>query len=305
MKVTLIYNPGAGVNEQPTCEELLDLIRRAGHDATSLSLTQKGWQEALHQPLDVVAVAGGDGTVGVIAKQLERLRTAIAVVPMGTANNIAKTLGLAERPLDQWIAEWSSARRIKFDVGAAAGPWGIRYFVEGLGIGLFTGIMSRLDASGNIEISHLDDAEEKITSVREMLYHRLQSYPAQNLELILDGEPVNGEYILLEMMNTPLVGPNLFLAPDADPGDGFLDVVLVTKVERRKFSRYLRDSIEGSLRIPDFSVRRAREIKMEWTGFAVHVDDDVWPDKGVSFDRHSMTIAVTVNHHAVEFLAPP
>ena len=305
MKVALIYNPGAGVNEQPSCEELLDLIRRAGHDASSLSLTQNGWQEALHRPLDVVAVAGGDGTVGQIVKQLERLRTAIAVIPMGTANNIGKTLALAERPLDQWIAEWSSARRLKFDMGAAAGPWGTRYFVEGLGIGVFTGIMSRLGASGNIEISHFDDADEKITSVLEILHHRLQTYPAQKLELTFDGEPVNGEYILLEMMNTPLVGPNLFLAPNADPGDGFLDVVLVTKAERRKFSRYLRDWMEGKMRSPDFPVHRAREIKLEWTGFAVHIDDEVWPDEGVSFDRHSITIAVTIKDHAVEFLAPP
>jgi diacylglycerol kinase family enzyme len=304
MKVTLICNPGAGVDEPPSCDELLTLIRNAGHDVAPLSLNDDGWEQLLRQPVDLVGVGGGDGTVGQIARQLLGLRIPIAVIPMGTANNVAKSLGLADRPLDQWIAAWSSARRVKFDMGIAAGPWGSKYFVEAMGSGLFTGIMSRLDASGNIEIAHLDDAEEKITSVLEILQHRLQTYPAQKLELTLDGESVNGEYILLEMMNTPLVGPNLFLAPDADPGDGFLDLVLVTRAERRKLSRYLRDWMKGKMHPPDFFVRRAREIRMEWSGFAVHIDDEVWPDKGVSFDRASMTIAVTINRHAVEFLAP-
>lgn len=304
MKVTLIYNPGAGVDEQPSCAEVLALIRRAGHDATSLSLTDERWQEALHQPVDVVAVAGGDGTVGQVAKQLLGLRTAIAVIPMGTANNIAKTLDLVERPLDQWIAGWSSARRVKFDMGVAAGPWGSQCFIEGMGIGLFTGTMSRLDATGNIEIAHLNDTEEKIISVLEILHHRLQTYPTQKLELTLDGDVVSGDYVLLEMMNTRFVGPKLFLAPDADPGDGFLDVVFLPRAERHTFSRYLCDWMEGKMHRPDFFVRRAREIRMEWSGFAVHIDDEVWPDKGVTFDHASMTIAVTVNHHAVEFLAP-
>ena len=305
MKATLIYNPGAGVAEQPSCEQVLGLIRHAGHDVSSVSLTDERCEEELRQPVDLVAVAGGDGTVGQVAKRLLGLRTPIAVIPMGTANNIGKSLGLADRPLSQWIESWSTARRVKFDLGIAAGPWGSQCFIEGMGIGLFTGTMSRLDASGNIEIAHLDHPGKKIISVLDMLCQRLQNYPAQKVELTLDGESMSGDYILLEMMNTRFVGPNLFLASDADPGDGFLDVVFVPSAERRKFSRYLSSWKKGKTRPADFLVRRAREITMEWTGFAVHIDDEVWPDKGVSFDRASMTITVTVDHHAAELLAPP
>ena len=52
---------------------------------------------------------------------------------------------------------------MKFDVGAASGPWGSTYFVEGLGMGLFTDTMSRLDARKNIDIAHHNVAEKKIT----------------------------------------------------------------------------------------------------------------------------------------------
>jgi diacylglycerol kinase family enzyme len=304
MKVTLIYNPGAGVDEQPSCEQILTIARGAGHDVSPLSLADERRAEELRRPVDLVAIAGGDGTVGQIAKRLLGLRIPIAVIPMGTANNIAKTLGLADLPLDHWIESWPSARRVKFDLGVAAGPWGSQCFIEGMGIGLFTGTMSRLDASGNVEIAHLDHAGKKIVSVLDMLCQRLKDYPAQKVELTLDGESIGGDYVLVEIMNTRFIGPNLFLASDADPGDGLFDIVFVPSAGRRKLSRYLSSWKNGKTRAADFLVRRAREITMEWSGFAVHIDDEVWPDKGVSFERASMTITVTVDHHAAEFLAP-
>ncbi len=161
MKVTLIYNCGAGVDEQPNEQEILRLIRNFGHDVHEASLTRGGWEEAFRQPADAIAVAGGDGTVDQVAKSLMRAGTPIAVLPLGTANNIAKTLGLMNRPLDQLIASWPTARHVKFDVGTATGPWGTKHFVEGIGIGLFTGTMSRLDATGNIEIAHCENPEER------------------------------------------------------------------------------------------------------------------------------------------------
>jgi diacylglycerol kinase (ATP) len=303
MKVTFVYNSDAGVDDQPSKREILHLIRHAGHDVHEVSLRDACWEQALQQPVDVVAVAGGDGTVGQVVKCLMRVGAPIAVLPVGTANNIAKTLGLMDRPLNQLIADWTSARRVKLDVGTATGPWGSKYFVEGIGIGLFTGTMSRLDATGNIEIAHCENPEQKMTSVLEILDHRLSTYPAQLLELTLDGEFISGAYILLEVMNTRFVGPNLLLARDADASDGLFDIVFLSAGERRKLSRYLHACMRGKSSTPRWPVRRASHIRMEWKGFAVHIDDEVWPDRGGAFTRSSMTIEVTANRHAVEFLA--
>ena len=61
---------------------------------------------------------------------------------MGTANNVATTLGVKHLAIDELIFGWTSARRVKFDVGNAKGPWGSKPFIEGLGMGLFTDTMS-------------------------------------------------------------------------------------------------------------------------------------------------------------------
>src|SRR5688572_16963626 len=94
VRVTLIHNPGAGEDDQPSGTELQALIRKAGHDVRYQSADEKTWMSVLEEPADVIAVAGGDGTVGGIAKKLVGRRVPIAPLPLGTANNISKTLGL-------------------------------------------------------------------------------------------------------------------------------------------------------------------------------------------------------------------
>jgi diacylglycerol kinase (ATP) len=302
MRVTLIHNPDAGDDEQPSSDELLALIRSAGHIAVYQSAKADNWDEALKEPGDIVAVAGGDGIVGKVAKQLTGRRIPIAILPMGTANNIAKTLGLIDTPIAQLISRWTEPRSRKFDVGVASGPWGSTYFIEGLGVGLFTQTMYRLDSRDNVDLAHADDTEEKLTSVLEILRERLQSSPVKTLKLMLDGRDLSGDYLLMEVMNVKCIGPNLYLAPEADPGDGFLDVVLLSKGEEDRLRRYLSACIEGKPCSPDLSVHRGQHLQMEWEGSVIHIDDEVWPDKALTSPPPTTIVDVKLNSGSLEFL---
>jgi diacylglycerol kinase family enzyme len=304
MRVTLIYNPTAGSDEQLSSNELAGLVRAAGHVIVHQLSHNDSWDEALKKPDDIVAVAGGDGTVGKVAKQLLGKTAPIAVLPLGTANNIATTLGLIDQPLDRLIAEWANAERVRFDVGSARGPWGSTYFIEGFGIGLFSDTMSTLDARDNIDLAHLDAPEEKITSVLGLLKERLQSYPSKKLKVTLDGQDLSGEYILLEALNVTHIGPNLHLAPNANTGDGLLDVVLLSKGEADRLDRYLSDCVEGKSTGLGLGARRGRRLQMEWHGFAIHIDDEMWPDKKFTLPPWPSIIDVEMSGETVQFLAP-
>jgi diacylglycerol kinase family enzyme len=257
----------------------------------------------LEEPCDIVAVAGGDGMVGKVAKHLIDKHVPIAVLPMGTANNIAKTLGLKDRPLEQLIAGWSAAPRVNFDVGVASGPWNSKYFIEGLGMGLFTETMYRLDATDNADLAHLEDTKERVESVLQILQERLSSFTPNKLKVTLDGRDISGEYILLEVMNISYIGPNLCLAPHANPSDGLLDIVFVSKDERDNLSRCLSHCMEGKLVQPILTIRKGQQLQIEWDGSTTHIDDEVWPDKGAEFPLSVSAIDVTVKRHALEFLA--
>jgi diacylglycerol kinase family enzyme len=303
MKVTLIHNPDAGDDQQPSADALLELIGRAGHRASYQSSKDENWQSALEEPCDIVAVAGGDGIVGAVAKSLIDRHVPIGVLPMGTANNVATTLGLIEKPLKQLIAGWATAPRVKFDVGVASGPWNLKYFVEGLGMGLFTETMYRLDVTDNVDLAHVNDTGQKVKSVLEILRERLPSFTPNRLQIALDGRDMSGEYILLEVMNISYIGPNLCLAPHANPSDGFLDIVMVSKDDQDNLSRCLSHCIEGKLPYPGLTVRKAQRLEIAWDGFTVHLDDEAWPDKASEFPISFNSIEVEVCHHALEFLA--
>jgi diacylglycerol kinase family enzyme len=304
MKVTLIHNPEAG-KSRFSGSEILRLIREAGHSASYQSTEDDDWETALKEPGDIVAIAGGDGSVGKVARRLVGRSIPIAVLPLGTANNISKALGLAETPIERLIAEWDNARSIKFDVGIATGPWGSTCFIESLGAGLFAGTMSRLDARDNIELAHLSNAEDKMSYVLNMLSDQLRDFAVKKLTVSLDGEDRSGEYILLEAMNIGYIGPNLNLAPDAAPGDGLLDVVLLTRGEEDKLINYLEDRVTGAVTLPTLTTLRCREMQVVWEGFDIHIDDEAWPRSGSSFPLESANIDVKVDDQALEFLVSP
>ena len=305
MRITLIHNPDAGDDQSPSGDELIELIHRAGYTVTYQSSRDENWHGTLEEPCDIVAVAGGDGMVGQVTKHLIDRQIPIAVIPMGTANNVAKTLGLTNKTITQVIAGWKAGLRVNFDAGVASGPWDSKCFIEGLGMGLFTETMYRLDARDNVDLAHLNDSEEKVASVLQILKERLRTFTPNQLKIILDGQDLSGHYILLEVMNISYVGPNLCLAPHAHPGDGLLDIVFVPAGDQDKLSMCLSDSIDGKLARPALTVRKGKQLQIEWDGSTVHIDDEVWPDKGSAFPLSPNLIDITVKQHALQFLVSP
>jgi diacylglycerol kinase family enzyme len=239
-----------------------------------------------------------------VTKRLVGKHLPVTILPMGTANNIAVMLGLKGRPLDQLIAGWNSAQPIKFDVGAVSGPWGATHFIEGLGIGTFTETMSRLDARSNVDLPHGGHADKKLQSVLEILKIRLEGCPAVRLKLSLDGRDLTGEYVMMEAMNIRSIGPNLCLAPDADPGDGLLDVVLVSDHEREKLQRYLSEQIAGRTAALEITFHRGRQLRIECDEMRIHIDDDVWPSHGEHPPYSPMIIDAGLHSESLEMLVP-
>ena len=304
MKVTLIHNPDAGGDNQPSGDDISELIHKAGHSATLQSSKDVDWDKALQEPADIIAVAGGDGIVGQVAKRMIGKPIPIAILPMGTANNVATSLGVKHLAIDELIFGWTSARRVKFDVGNAKGPWGSIPFIEGLGMGLFTETMSRLDAKDNIQLAHLSDIEEKLIYVLQMLRSRVESCHSHEMNITFDDRDLSGKYILLEAMNIHYVGPNFCLAPPADPGDGLLDLVIASYDERERIHQYLSDRIDNKSNYPGLTIHKGKHLRIECEGLTVHIDDDLWPETGAPSPPNSIVIEVTVTSQALEMLAP-
>lgn len=301
MRVLLIHNPGAGDDSGPAAKELKRLIRDAGHELQYCTLNGRKWKSALKDPGDLVAIAGGDGTVAKVARRVIGQRIPLAVLPTGTANNISKTLGLKDVPLEELIAGWASSSRKRFDAGIVTGPWKPRHFIEGVGLGLFAHTIPEADKNRTLE--NLNDAEAKAAYAQLLLRDQLKKSPPMRLTVTLDGKDVSGEYILLEAMNMEFLGPNLYLAPHSVADDGLLDVVLVAEQHRHKLDDYLATWQEGIKWPADFKTLKGAHLEIQWTGFDIHIDDTVYPKKKARA-KAPTGISVDVAHDALEFLVP-
>ena len=297
MRVTLIHNPGAGKQGNGSADDIVALLQGAGHKVRYKSSKDDGWKKALKKPADLVVVAGGDGTVARVTRRMVGRGVPMALLPSGTANNIARTLGQIERPFEELVRGWESARRMKLDVGVAHGPWGERYFVEGVGAGVFASIL----AKPNKKLKKRKRPVEG--GLRRLRDEAAQSEPLE-VAAKLDGKDISGHYVMLEALNLRYVGPNLHLAHDSRPGDGEFDVVMVTEAERPRLLHYLEHWQENRERLAVLPSLRGRRLQIEWTGFALHIDDKLKPSEDAKPKEMSGLVEARIDGATVDFVVP-
>jgi diacylglycerol kinase (ATP) len=268
MQATLIYNPNSGGTGKITPEELSEALSEAGYDPVYRST---GHEEELDQALrdiqGLVVVAGGDGTIRAVANRLIGKDIPIAIVPGGTANNIARALAVEGKPLEV-IAGLKQPMRRYFDVGRVQAPWGEDYFLEAAGYGLYASTLAAYNP---------EEGKSVLRSI-EALTQTLNDYEASYCRLLLDGKDISGTYILVEALNTPAFGPRIKAAPNADPSDGLFEVLCVRDETRPGFLSYLTSLLREELdELPSVEVNKGRKLEICWQGVPFHVDGEVRP----------------------------
>jgi Diacylglycerol kinase catalytic domain len=128
MRITLIHNPTAGRGKHDK-KELIAALAKVGHHATYQSTKKSDYKKALKRPTDLVLVVGADGTVAKVACRLIDTGIPLSVLPLGTANNLARSLGFVASP-EEIIARIQGGKKRAFDVGVIRGRRGTRYFLR-------------------------------------------------------------------------------------------------------------------------------------------------------------------------------
>jgi diacylglycerol kinase (ATP) len=291
----VLHNPSAGA-EDLSSEELISLLEKAGYQCR-ISSTKTVSPDDFDLSDDIIVVGGGDGTVREIVRHLidhpePEKQWPIALLPMGTANNIAKTLQIPH-DVPEAINAWKHGGIVPYDVGLIDKIGEHDFFLESVGFGLFPQLMHKMDKRKDPDNEQPD---EKIRAALEMLLELCRKYEAEECKLFLDGYDFSGRYILVEVMNTKSIGPNLFLAPEAHPGDGRFDVVLVTEENRHELVKYIESKIAGEPIDFSFTCQHARDILMNWRGPHIHIDDQV-----VDLPANA-SMRVQLNHQLLHFL---
>lgn len=276
----ILHNPNAGNGDQSK-NEIIEVFEEKGIECGYSSTKDIKWKK-VDADTDFLVVAGGDGTVRTVALELLqkkrfKKRLPILLLPMGTANNISKTLEIEGYEAE--ITDILDQKKVKkYDVGVVEGLKKKRdlIFLESFGCGVFPELMSRMK-----ELPERADAsrEENIKTALQELHKIVLNYQPAAMKITVDGQEYDEPYLLAEVMNITSIGPNLNLSPESDPGDGQFEVVLVPESQRQELASFILYKINGIESEFRPQILKAREIVFETNGGLMHTDDELYKTK--------------------------
>src|SRR4029077_6006148 len=201
-------------------------------DVRYVSTKSGDLDQALQKKTDLIVIAGGDGTIAEVLSKLPDRSVPVALLPLGTANNIARSLGIAGTP-QELVETWKLDNTHPLDVGAVKASWGASRFVEGFGVGVFAEFLRAADKGEKVK------GADNLRKGRALLETQVKGAQPIDVSITIDGKTFNGEFLGVEVMNVPFTGPGLPLATKAHVADGLLDVVCFDAGRRRDFEKWL------------------------------------------------------------------
>jgi diacylglycerol kinase (ATP) len=285
VNLILVVNKSAGDGAH-SAEGLRQQLEAAGYRVEQGPSKGRELRQALRGKADLVVAAGGDGTVARVMKALVGRPTPLAILPLGTANNIATSLGIRGTP-EELVPRWRDAPRMRVEVGRVRGPWGETLFVESVGVGLLARLMSPA----------VEAANEDVPDARIRMERLVRSARLRHWRVKLDGEDLSGEYLLIEAMNIRCAGPNLCLATRSRPGEGRLQVISAGERDRELLRSLVGREAELTASLP---ARSGNHLTIWCKRQHLHVDDVHGQDLGKG--RGIIRVDVELNDDGVNLL---
>ena len=292
----VIVNPAAGGGRAarlvPWLRERLDHrsearfeVTRAPGDAERLAASAT---DAGH---DRVVAIGGDGTVQEVINGLldGNGPSSLGVVPLGSGNDLARSLGLPTEAAEAWrVAVGSHARPL--DVARARNGDGAgRWFASAGGIGFDAQVAAAMTGRGRWQLGRVGYL---LTTLSE-----LRRFSNRRVELVVDGVASAHDVLLVAIANGAFYGGGMRIAPSARPDDGILDVCVVGDISRMTALRQLPNLYRGThVDHPQVTLLSGRSIEVSGErGTRIHLDGE--PFGG-------LPVSVTLSAGLLEVAAP-
>lgn len=218
-----LYNDRSGKGRiARSVAQILDVFRTAGYAIEARLIDFGANPFEGHEGLDLMVVAGGDGTVNYALNTMKAkgLDIPLGVIPAGTANDFAGALGMSRNPLE--AARQIAAGAVeRVDCGRVNDLW----FVNIFSFGLFTTTSQRTPDERKHRIGKLAYIIEGVKEFRSM--HAIP------LEITADGRRIDIDSLITLVFNGETAG-GFRLARRSSVRDGLFDILIL---ERRNLFR--------------------------------------------------------------------
>ena len=239
-----------------------EITRRAGH-AEELAAQAAGRH-------DRVVAVGGDGTIQEVMNGLVNGEPAatIGIVPVGSGNDLARSLGLPRDPAAAWTIALGSAER-SLDLALATGADGrTRWFGSAGGIGFDAQVAAAMAARSGWQRGQ---AGYLLTTLDE-----LRRFSNRRIELPIDGVPRETRALFVAIANGEFYGGGMRIAPGAAVDDGRLDLCIVGDISRLTAMRQLANLYRGThVHHPQVQMAQGHTIEVDGeAGTLIHLDGE-------------------------------
>lgn len=260
--VKLIANPGAGKASESAkhLKLVIKYLERFGirADVALAKPKEKATpiaRQAVKDGYKTVIAMGGDGTLEAVMRGMVGSKVHLGIIPAGTENNIAKSLGIPEN-LEEACGLITSGTSHKLDVGQVKTWKGKKFsFFEMATLGLSAAMYPAATRAGSGKISGLKDST--LTLIHQ------ETRP--KVFLTLDDESkIEVETMLVMVSNTPVFGKKFLVAPNASLEDGLLDISVYQDFSKAELLGYYAKVMDGGYS-GDGKVQRyqARKLKIK------------------------------------------
>lgn len=250
--IVFIINPKSGVDRQKAIADVIEATLNKQRFSYEIAHTERAGhgtelaKEAAGKGAFAVVAVGGDGSVNDVAKGLVGTETALAIIPKGSGNGMARTM---EIPLEIAAAldVINNGRVEKVDVGYVNGD----LFLSNAGVG-FDALISKRFAS----------SEKRGLAVYSWLVTKnLWTYKEWDWKIKIDGKPLDQKAFMINIANGQQFGYNFKIAPNASYTDGWLDVSIIKPFPKLLGSSLVLRAMNGTIdKSPYVDTYRAKEI---------------------------------------------
>ena len=250
-RISIIFNPAAGRRRRRTLDRVVKALEARELDVCVAATSGPGdatrlARRAVSERRDVVAAAGGDGTIREVAAGMIGSNALLGIVPMGTASVLAAELGLPRRP-EAVAAVIASGTARALHVPRANG----RPFLLMAGAGF----------DGTIVESVTPSLKRRFGKGAFVLgaIRTLATSPRPRIRVEAEGSVRHAEWVVVT--NVSRYAGSYVLAPDADPQSQELVVWLSARASPFALARaVLRGLFGGTVRGPKLETLRAHDV---------------------------------------------
>jgi len=288
MQVLLCHNPTAGTKGHDK-DSIVAALKLAGYDVRYVSVKDDKFKSAFDKPVDIVVAAGGDGTLAQVLTTLPDRSIPVAILPLGTANNFARSLGIAGTP-QELVEMWDIARRCPVTLGSATGHWGTSLFLEGFGVGVFPKFLQAATKGKKPE------GADNLRKGRNTFQKAIKKAKPIDVTMKIGGKTYEHSVLGIEICNIAFTGPGLPIAATADVSDDKLDAVIFEIDQRDALVRWI-DAPQDDK--PPVTNCKASEVIIAWRGAPYRLDDEFF-----EADKAEQTVEIACEKEQIRVLIP-